>query len=331
MQALLAHSDSPYVLARDVQLAAKQGDQQRAIGTLVRLCTANAPNEWPVEAAVQAVVGAGWTEPTEQALAGIVGQADARPNVGVEWVLLLAQRGEWQRCGERLRELPLESEPTQRAMYVYLEALYKGNRGDELSVYLRLHGDWLRTSTFAWGAAGYALTGLRNYARAAEWNADWRTRDDIRAWMLVNVVEGLRNTDHDAEAVEASLKALELASPKGQNLHRLWLAADAMQAGDMHAAKEQLTAAQSDEQLDQDYQFLAACVQAAVDLADAAPSAAGAVFARVRSDLAQARRDYPFWSHEPARRRAWQAAVRRVAALRGTLLAKLWAWWMVWN
>ncbi|MDX1948074.1 MAG: tetratricopeptide repeat protein [Pirellulaceae bacterium] len=331
VQALLDHGESPYVLARDAQLAARQGDQQRALARLASVCTAEAPTEWPVEAAATAAAQAGWKAAAAKTLASFLDRPEARPNVGIEWVVLCGELGDWHACGERLAGMSLDRELVERAVYVFLEGMYKSNRPDELRQYVRRHWKWLRTSTFAWGAAGYALTGIRDYALAAQWNSDWREREDIRSWMLVNVVEGLRNDGRDAEAADASRQALGLPQPKGHDLHRLWLATDAVAAGDMATAQEWLAGMNPAEQLDADYAFLAGCARVAVEMAAARPELASSAFRQARGTLIQLRNGYEFWRFEPARRRAWQAAVRRVAALRGTLLAKWWSWFAVWN
>ena len=146
--------------------------------------------------------------------------------------------------------------------------------------------------------------------------------------MLVNVVEALRNTGGDAEAADASRKALEMPPSQGQHLHRLWLAADAVASGDFNLAADYLEDT-GDEQLDKDYEFLATCVRAVIEMADADSGEAGQVFTRVSAELDAARSNYSHESmrQEPARRRAFQTAVSQLAKIRGTLYAKLWGWW----
>jgi hypothetical protein len=253
---------------------------------------------------------------------------EPQPTVGVEWVLLAARLGEWQAVGGRLRELLVQhAEVGERAVYAFVEAMYKEGRARQLTQYINGNSEWLRASTFAWGAVGYALTGIRDYPRAAEWQRDWQSRDDAQSWMLVNVVEALRNTGHDTEAVQASERALAMPRGKGQHLHRLWLATSAMEAGNLAAASELLAAADSPEPLDADYEFLATCVRSVVAMAEAQPDVAEAVFRAARKQLVAARRGYQAFAQEPARQRAYWTAVSRVAALRGTLLAKLWGRW----
>jgi tetratricopeptide (TPR) repeat protein len=328
LRTLKEHSRTAYVLAREAQLAGRHKNYEQLWASLRAICTTESETNWPLEAAVQTAVDAGMSSSAFAVLGEEAFGEKPQPTVGVRWVLLGAQLGEWRAVGQRLRELVAKHEEVgERAVYAYVEALYKERRAQQLVQYVQENGEWLRQSAFTWGAVGYALTGVRDYPEAAEWNCDWKSREGVQSWMLVNVVEGLRNTDHDAEAVEASQRALDMPRGKGQHLHRLWLATSAVEAGDFAAASEHLAAADSPEQLDADYEFLATCVRSVVAMADAAPRDADTVFAAARRQLYAARRAYEAFTQEPARRRAYFTAVSRVATLRGTLLAKLWGWW----
>ena len=207
-----------------------------------------------------------------------------------------------------------------------LDALYRENRASQLIDYVHENGDWLLAGTFTWGAVGYALTGIRNYPLAAQWHSDWRQREDARPWMLVNAVEAFRHTARDLEALEIGLKITEMPDAQGQNLNFLWLAASAVESGDFQKAAEYLAAA-GIEPLDEDYQFLDSCIRAVVDMYQAEPDELDEVFRESRALLAMALRDYKWLDKEPARKKAYLTAVTQLGRLRGTLLARLWAWW----
>jgi tetratricopeptide (TPR) repeat protein len=327
IRTLKEHSKSGYVIARDAQLASREKNHAQVLACLRQACTTESETTWPVEATVQAAIDAELAPAAFSALEEEAFGERPQPEVGGEWVLLGTKLGHWHHVGERLKELLSRGEIGERAVYVYVEALYKDGRARELVDYVHRHREWLRSNTLAWGAVGYALTGIRNYAEAASWQQDWRERQDARPWMLVNVVEGLRNTGRDAEAAQASLAALEMPQPKGQHLHRLWLAADAITAGDMDLASEYLEP-ENPEPLDADYGFLDLCVRTAIDMATAEPDEAAEVFASIRTALAETRREYQALAQEPARKRVYLTAVSKIAACRGTLLARLWAWWI---
>jgi tetratricopeptide (TPR) repeat protein len=322
---LKSHSQSGYVLARDSQLAARQGDQQRTLANLRQVCVTESQTNWPIEATVKAAVDAGWAGPAEQALKDVLWNDKPQPTVGSEWVALSIERRDWT-CGELLRELVEKGPAGEAAVYTYVDALYKEERADQLIDFVHEHGDWLLANTFTWGAVGYALTGIRNYSLAAQWHSDWRNREDARPWMLVNAVEAFRNTGRDLEAVEVGIKALDMPHAQGQNLNCLWLATSAVESGDFQKAAEYLDAA-GFEELDEDYVFLDTCVRAAVDMSQAHPDEADEIYRECCEALLAARRNYKWFDKEPARKRAFLTAVTQVAKTRGTLFAKLWAWW----
>ncbi len=329
LRTLKEHSKKAYVLAREAQLAAKQRNYEQLWASLRALCSTEGETNWPLEAAVQAAVDAGMGASAFGVLGEEVFREKPLPQVGVEWARLGTKLGEWWKVRERLHDLLNKHQAVgERAVYTYVEEHYKQGWNRQLVEFVVANWQWLRATTFTWGAVGYALTGIRDYPRAAEWNRDWKSREDVQSWMLVNVVEGLRNTGHEAEAIEASQKALAMPRAKGQHLHRLWLATSAVEAEDFQAASEHLAAADSPEQLHADYELLAVCADSVVAMAEAQPTEAAAVFAAARKRLATVRLMYrDLFGKEPARSRAYFTAIKHVARLRGTLLATLWSWW----
>ena len=57
------------------------------------------------------------------------------------------------------------------------------------------------------------------------------------------------------------------------------------------------------------------------------PDEADEAWAECCELILAARRDYPQLNKEPARKRAFLTAVSQLARIRGTFLARLWAWW----
>ena len=110
----------------------------------------------------------------------------------------------------------------------------------------RRNRSWPAARTRTRGAVGYAMVCLRQYRRLVRWMADWRTRNGLEPWMLANLAEGLRAVGRKREAVEASRRALALPFESAHAVHRLWLAADALQDGELDAAKQWLSQVRRD-------------------------------------------------------------------------------------
>jgi hypothetical protein len=184
---------------------------------------------------------------------------------------------------------------------------------------------WLRQNTRTWGVGGYTLARLREFKRAAQWQADWRDREDAEAWMLVNVVEGMRFEGREAEAADASRRAIALPPQHGQHLHHLWLAADDALRDEFLEAREHLLHAR-DGHLDADYEFLATLLEGVVDVATATAKKKPKVFAKVKRKFDRARFSYKAYRQEPVRRRVYRRCLASVARHVGGLQARLWHW-----
>jgi tetratricopeptide (TPR) repeat protein len=321
---LRTHGEGPYVTARAVQLAVKQGDPAAGCDALRGLCTMECESPWPIGSAVQTLVEAGQAAAVEGILEQQLAASEAHPEVGVQWVKRRVARKDWE-CGRRLRELSQRGDLGRQATYAYIEALLQSPKPSRLLRFLRENGDWLRADTFTWGSMCYGLAGLREFRKCARWAADWREREDAAPWMLVNVLESLRAIGDEATASEVSARALDLPPAHGQHLLHLWLAADKACRGDVAAAEEHLAAAGSSS-VDTDYAFLRTLTEGMLEVAKTPPADRPRVFPAVRRRIDALRMHYAAYSREPARRQVYRRCLARLAADRGGLVAFLWRW-----
>lgn len=75
---------------------------------------------------------------------------------------------------------------------------------------LRQHADFLRENTYTWGLMGFALNNAGKFAWCADWLSDWRERQGVERWMLINLTQALRNLSRDAESKEVNERVLEI-------------------------------------------------------------------------------------------------------------------------
>jgi hypothetical protein len=224
--------------------------------------------------------------------------------------------------GRRLQELLSSSAAVgERAVYAYVEGLARFGGAVQLNSFLDANAPWLKQNVQCWGAGGFALTLVRDYASTARWMRDWRQRPDAKPWMLVNTAEGLRGISRINEAREVSQAALAKEPDNGTPLHKLWLASDAASAGDAATAAE-LMAGVDRQSLDADYQFLATCVVAVIEMASSSPTDAPQAFHAAYDSLREARQTYAHLAQERGRRRALRRCLWQVGKRRGTWLAR---------
>jgi cellulose synthase operon protein C len=254
-------------------------------------------------------------------LAAALDDASVHAQVGPEWVRLCAAANDWS-CGKRLREWMARGDIGRRSMHAYIEALANKQQKSRLRRFVRKNRQWLRKDTAAWGWVAYAGAHLFWYRFVAKWVADWRDRPDAEAWMLVNAAEGFRALGRDEEAREVSRHALALPPSHGQDLHRVWLAADAAAAGDTRTVRELLGQANHQE-LNAGFAFLKTLAEAAAEMAEAPRQQRRSVFRAVLKRIDRARAGYKAFPKEAAYRRMYRRCLQRVARYRGGLLAAI--------
>jgi hypothetical protein len=245
--------------------------------------------------------------------------------VGRQWVRRRAARNQWN-CNRQLRELRKHGAIAVEAAWLYIELLGQKKKKWTFRLFLARNRSWLRANARTWGAVGYTMVRLRQYRRLVRWMADWRTRDGLEPWMLANLAEGLRAVGRKPEAVEANRRALALPFESAHANHRLWLAADALQDGQLDAARQWLSQVRRDG-LQQHNAFLFDMVTAVLTMAAAPEAKKSEVFADARRAVAQAAAGYRTFFRDRPRLRFYRKCVWMIARYRGGSPAKLWGLW----
>jgi tetratricopeptide (TPR) repeat protein len=321
---LRRHSNSPFVLGRAVQLAARRGDRDEATELLRQLCVTRSESDWTVSAPVEAMSRAGWEDAVLQVLQASLQDPAAVPEVGRQWGRLAARRRQLI-DGAALGKLLERGDLGKRALEAHVQQVAGDGNVSLLRSFIRQNEAWLKQDNFCWGIIGWSLVVARRYDEADKWQADWRCRE-AESWMLVNVSEAARAQGRDDDGREANLLGLERPWSHAHALHHLWLACDAAFEGDTNAAREHLDAAEG-QRLDPDYVFLRQLGQCAVEMMQAPPEKAGEVFARVRRELHDAKSGYQPFALEPGRKRAYARCLKRLAQAHGAWWAWLWYFW----
>jgi tetratricopeptide (TPR) repeat protein len=329
LETLKTHSPSPTTLAREVELHARRRDKHAAMRRYRELLRTTGEERDAIGVAARALVTAGWRYDLLETLDIAVRDPATHPGAGAVWVDFSLEI-----LGSSFMppRAALENGALGRAAgEAYLQNLAKTRSKPRLRRFVRRMRGWLAADTETWGMVGYALLEAGFTDRARRWLADWRGREGIKPWMLLNAASALRNQGEDADAAAVSRQALELPADHAHACHELWLAADAALAGWLEEANERLARAQTQD-ADTYYQCLMLLVQAVVLLEE--PTRGSAVD-RYREALALVRRAVTLRKdigHYPALRRMlgrtlWRAALTR--ARRPTVAAVRFVWlWM---
>jgi tetratricopeptide (TPR) repeat protein len=294
-----------------------------AINLLRQICTSPSDNPWPVAAAVDALISAGWTQFAEEALKESLVIKGAPDEVGRQWIRLSTGHRRW-RCGKLLRQLAGQGSIGIEATGTYIDRLVAAKRRWQFRRFLWRNKSWLQKHDRTWGAVGFAMISFGWRSRTARWMADWRQREHLEPWMLLNLVEGLRAVKRDAEAAEASRYALTLPRDHTHDMHCVWLAATAVTEGDIDTARR-LISETSQNTLTNAFAFIANVATAVIEMASANPTDKATVFFAVRQKLSQATALYRPFRFSSARRRFYHHSLRLIAKEHGGFAGKVWA------
>jgi tetratricopeptide (TPR) repeat protein len=167
-------------------------------------------------------------------------------HMGYFWVDGAVLAKDWKRAVQRLQRLTPWSERLVPAAEHLLGALAEARRARTLR---QLDAEPLRSALRAhavtWAVVGWALQRCGQHRHAVAWLADWAERGDCAPWMLFNLSYALRQLGQLRQARLVSEHALRLPADHDTPSHALFLAGDAMAAGDVAQARELLTRGQT--------------------------------------------------------------------------------------
>ncbi len=255
--AALEGSDAskPYVAARWVQLAARQGDRDLARHHLPQALRLDDGDDWAVRTASEAMRRRGW-EDDVRTWAREELERDA-PNAvaGPLWAQHVSQ---WVAVSdEEMRWVESRGDAGVGALAAFIERLGESGARWLLRIALWLRGSAWRAKTALWSSVGHALVTHGRVRAAARWLRDWRSRADVRPWMLVNATLCLLGLRRYTEALAAAEHGLAL--PADHTRRRLgllaaWLAA---RVGDVARARDLLGGDEPSEAFDRGVASLA--------------------------------------------------------------------------
>ncbi|WP_428938547.1 tetratricopeptide repeat protein [Fontivita pretiosa] len=325
-------AEPEHIVAREVILAARQGDAHAAAERLLALCSLDFQDPIFLNRAVDAMRQADMAQAIESTFeAACQRDSEINPLVGEVWMAQLTSQHHYDQAARLLQRLIDRGPLGAHAAARFLEAAAQHRQRRLVNRTLRTYGPKLRQSARTWGAVGYALTTLHQIRKMIQWMSDWPQRTDAEPWMLANLVMCLRRCGRDRDARAVIDHALSLPADNATPTLRAWRALDLALADNVAAAELELAQVDAS-MLEPYYQFvycMASAQCAALSSDHRSPSAQRRQsLGQARQQLRRADAAVPNRLFAPelrrARRRVLWAIVRRFGSR-----TPLWCWWML--
>jgi tetratricopeptide (TPR) repeat protein len=202
--------DDPFLIARLVEVLARERKKEEAIQALLRVVfRAVEPSEWPVDFAWSVARNARFADDALRAVRGSI-EKGSRPTPHALSVIAsyaLEDGSQQRRRQPRWRTLfpdagarnvmallkAADGAPWMdgRCRAILLRALTDYGYGGLVVRYWRTHRAEVERDVGSWAEAGRALLARGGYREAREVLASWRDRRGVSMWMVVNYVESL--------------------------------------------------------------------------------------------------------------------------------------------
>jgi len=242
---LKRYENSPLLHMASTQIDLAAQKPELAIAAFTALGKLHGDHLGYLDETARKIAAAGHSDLLAQALEKMVLDPESVPEVGYVWAKHGAERSFWFWCWRLAQMLP--NDMATQATVAFFENLSGDGFGISLALAITWFGARLRTNDAVWGTVGYALLRQGRPNAAITWLSDWNTRAGLLPWMLLNVVTALRTLNRDEEAHRLSTHALSLPSDHTVDEHRMWLAWDAVLAGNTEEASRFVAVSQDTE------------------------------------------------------------------------------------
>lgn len=310
------HSSDPLIGLRKITLAAMRKDRKAALAALSALMGDAGASIELVEEALRRVTE---MKPGKELLALVrdVARREAiTPAAAAACATCLAQSREWEESLALVARLRSDPQAATAAASSYVQQTANAANRKMLDRFLKTHVAWARQNGELWAMIGFALRVVGDPAATIEWMRDWRERQDVQPWMLLNLTLALRYARRDPEAADLTRYALSLPADGATAGHNVWSAFDRALAGDLETARSLIERVDR-EALDGVHQVVASLVDAMMVGATDSCTAADPYLQQAASVQASPVIRQLF-------RRSLRAAVRAVQRMRGGFGAFLW-------
>lgn len=226
------------ILLQRLRLSLARHDDLEAGQRLARLCQSPSDDRTFLERARQAFQESGRSTMFQQTLQEVVDRESPPATTISMWVEMAAEQGAWRACLQKIEQLPQDTQSWETATAVLLDYASRSGQVRLVRKFIRRHNERLCHGIHTWATAGNALIHCQRHVEAQRWLSDWRERADVRPWMLLGLASSLRQTARRGIGAAINEAALQLPPDHATPLHRLWLAADALVAGDWQRARD---------------------------------------------------------------------------------------------
>ena len=326
---LLEGNPGEFAIARLVLLAARRGQAAVAEERLREIAAGPSEETWPLQAAIDAMVEAGWAAAVDRVLESVVKLGAPTTRLVAGWAARCASRRSSRAAVKAILPACRNRSLGGRAAAAFIEhAVALGSR-DKIERLRAACPELFRSDVEVWGSYGFALAELGDLPATVRWLDDWASREGVNAWMLVNLAIGLRSAARWPEADRIHRHALSLAHDHSHETLLAWVIWEDALAGQVESARE-LRQALASGKTSAYVAFVLGLGNATLEARGQTGAADPGRFRRARVILAEAVKAYPIARKNVELRLAAQRTRRRIADIEGSrwtrLLRRLTPW-----
>ncbi|MEL7265343.1 MAG: tetratricopeptide repeat protein, partial [Planctomycetota bacterium] len=196
------HVTTAWFIADKLRIESLRGDKNAALGLLRQLAVTPADDVQAIDAAVESLFHAGWSNDVLPIINELLNQPNAQPGVAYVYVHLSTTLDRYDECEQQLSVLESRPELWEEGAAKYVEELGGEDEQKRLKKYLKRKQNKFRDFGKLWNAVGRAYNSAGMYKESLAWMADWKQAPDLKPEYTFTITRALWQLDRHTRAAE---------------------------------------------------------------------------------------------------------------------------------
>ena len=241
LQRAAPHLTDEQRLTQEIRILVLAKKMAQAHKRFRELCRAKLEDVAALITAMDELLPVGGASEIKSDLADAIQDAQASPYVAAAWVELMAREVRLATIEQLAKEGACSKEKWTELTCHYLTILTEAHATERLNQFVERFRPIIRASHVAWSAVGNALKDMDQCEEAIEWMSDWQSRPGVNGRLLFPLMLAAVMSEDDELAVAVARFVLAQPDDFARNEYWLWVAALALEGGDLQRATTSLS------------------------------------------------------------------------------------------
>lgn len=191
-----------------IEIESKRIDRNAAFNHFDNLCTLDTEDVESVSNAAEMLCESGWSAKTLDTLSKLADSSDVTAAVADAFALTAVRMKQWDLLESTMHKLRPDRDVWDQCVCRYLTELQNAGEMERFWQFVKCSREFIRETIDGWQNLSWLFVRMSMYGHCIEWMFDWKVREQVETWSLLNLTTSYFCTNQDEECLEVCRAAL---------------------------------------------------------------------------------------------------------------------------